>query len=451
MSNAPSEWLELTLGEVADWGSGGTPTAGRADYYGGDIPWAVIGDLDDGPLRTTSNTITGKGLAESSAKIVPEGSVLIAMYGSIGKLGLPTGVLATNQVIAFAVPKAGVLDRGYLFWYLMYQRDALAQAGKGVAQKNISQTILKAWPITFPPIDEQRRIVAILEDHLSRLEVAEVSLKGVLLRADGLETALLSSAFLGRVIGEGMESSEIKTIADARRESWERAFSTKAQKPPLSIQDEQETHTRVDWPLASLDAVTDPVRTIRYGILMPRVRDGGEVPYVEVKDLLGDTLEGKVLHRTSRAMDEQFSGARIRTGDLLHAVRGSYDRSAVVPIGMDGTNISRDVVRIVPLPGISPHFLHYWMRSPQCKAYMTRHARGVAVKGVNIESLRQLPVPLASTAAQEQVVEQLSKEMAHLSQMCASARRSIERASGLRRALLAAAFSGQLTKESSVV
>ena len=303
----------------------------------------------------------------------------------------------------------------------------------------------------IPPLDEQRRIVAILEDHLSRLEVAEVSLKGVLLRADGLETALLSSAFLGRVIGEGMESSEIKAIADARRESWERAFSTKAPKPPLSIQDEQETHTRVDWPLASLDAVTDPVRTIRYGILMPRVRDGGEVPYVEVKDLLGDTLEGKVLHRTSRAMDEQFSGARIRTGDLLHAVRGSYDRSAVVPIGMDGTNISRDVVRIVPLPGISPHFLHYWMRSPQCKAYMTRHARGVAVKGVNIESMRQLPVPLASTAAQEQVVEQLSKEMAHLSQMRASARRSIERASGLRRALLAAAFSGQLTKESSVV
>ena len=453
MSEVPAGWQSAPLGEICRVYSGATPKTGVPEYWGGDIPWITpldmsgnVGQYMDGGARF----ITKAGLNSCSAKVIPAGSVVYSSRAPIGYVAIATADVATNQGCKSATPPE-FIDTKYLYYYLIWRTPEIRTRASGTTFLEISGKRFAETLLLWPTLDEQRRIVAILEDHLSRLDAAEVSLKGALLRADGLETALLSSAFLGRVIGEGMESSEIKAIADARRESWERAFSTKAPKPPLSIQDEQETHTRVDWPLASLDAVTDPVRTIRYGILMPRVRDGGEVPYVEVKDLLGDTLEGKVLHRTSRAMDEQFSGARIRTGDLLHAVRGSYDRSAVVPIGMDGTNISRDVVRIVPLPGISPHFLHYWMRSPQCKAYMTRHARGVAVKGVNIESLRQLPVPLASTAAQEQVVEQLSKEMAHLSQMRASARRSIERASGLRRALLAAAFSGQLTKESSVV
>ena len=149
------------LGEVARWGSGGTPKAGDPRYYlNGKLPWAVIGDLTDGAVTRTTACITSAGLAESSAKMIPADSVLIAMYGSIGKLGLPAMPMATNQAIAYAVPLPGV-ERNFLFWYLRSQRSALIAAGRGGTQKNISQTILKSWPIYVPSVQAQYRLVAL--------------------------------------------------------------------------------------------------------------------------------------------------------------------------------------------------------------------------------------------------------------------------------------------------
>ncbi|WP_167352101.1 restriction endonuclease subunit S [Rhodococcus gordoniae] len=153
---------------MADWGSGGTPSRSNPEFYGGDIPWATIADLTDGPVLSTGESITRAALASSSAKLVPEGSVLVAMYGSIGKLGIPQVPMATNQAIAFATPRQGVLDRRFLFHFLRAQRRPLLAAGRGGTQANISQTILKSWQIPLPPLSEQCRIASIL-DHADTL------------------------------------------------------------------------------------------------------------------------------------------------------------------------------------------------------------------------------------------------------------------------------------------
>lgn len=173
MTQLPADWDERPLSHVARLSSGGTPQAKNPMYYGGDIPWAVIGDLNDGVVRQTAQAITQAGLDSSSAKIVPAGTVLIGMYGSIGKLGIAGTSMSTNQAIA-TIQASDELDNRYLFYYLLAQRRDLDRQGKGATQRNISQTILKPWPIRFPrQIDEQRRIVDLLEDHLSRLDAAE--------------------------------------------------------------------------------------------------------------------------------------------------------------------------------------------------------------------------------------------------------------------------------------
>lgn len=172
MTGLPKGWITKTLGEVAVWGSGGTPQAGNPRYYGGEIPWAIIGDLNDGEVQQTEKTITQEGLANSSAKMVPVGALLIAMYGSIGKMGIAKVPMATNQAIAFALPKPDQVIPQYLFWYLRSQREIFLSNGKGATQQNISQTLLKAWEIPVPPLDEQRRIVETLDYHLSRLDKA---------------------------------------------------------------------------------------------------------------------------------------------------------------------------------------------------------------------------------------------------------------------------------------
>ena len=87
-SDLPQGWKWVTLNDIAEWGSGGTPKSTNPAYYGGNIPWLIIGDLNDGIIKSSTGTITELGLKESSAKKVPIGAILIAMYGSIGKLGI---------------------------------------------------------------------------------------------------------------------------------------------------------------------------------------------------------------------------------------------------------------------------------------------------------------------------------------------------------------------------
>ncbi len=97
----PSTWIGVKLGEIEIWGSGGTPSSTVQQYYDGDIPWLVIGDLNDGYIYKSKKRISEAGLENSSAKIVAPGNVLVAMYGSIGKVGINKIPVATNQAIAF--------------------------------------------------------------------------------------------------------------------------------------------------------------------------------------------------------------------------------------------------------------------------------------------------------------------------------------------------------------
>jgi type I restriction enzyme, S subunit len=180
VSALPSGWAEATLGDLARWSSGGTPISNVSAFYGGDIPWVVTGDLTDGLVRLTAQTLTPLGLANSSAKLTPIGTVLIAMYGaSIGRLGIADVPLATNQAIANAQVHLGATTPKYLMYYLLSQKAALAAAGKGAAQPNIGQGVLKAWPIPLAPLQEQDRIVAAIEEQFSRLDAGVAALERV--------------------------------------------------------------------------------------------------------------------------------------------------------------------------------------------------------------------------------------------------------------------------------
>lgn len=169
LSAAPPAWSTLPMASLGRWGSGGTPAKSHAEYYGGDIPWAVIGDLNDGVVTDTKNRITEAGLAKSAAKWIPVGSVFIAMYGaSIGKTGVAGIDCTSNQAIAHCVPDSSVITTDYLFVLARTLKTILTEAGKGGAQPNISQQVLKHLLVRVPPIPEQERIVERVEQ-LARL------------------------------------------------------------------------------------------------------------------------------------------------------------------------------------------------------------------------------------------------------------------------------------------
>lgn len=175
LEDCPQTWARLPLAKLGSWGSGGTPSRGNKEYFGGNIPWLIIGDLNDGIVTRASNSITQKGLQESSATKVPIGAVLIAMYGSIGKSGIAGIECATNQAIAHCIPNSEIITSKFLFYLIRATRPKLFAQGRGLAQQNISQTILKHLMVAVPPLEEQALIVSKIEElirYCDQLKVA---------------------------------------------------------------------------------------------------------------------------------------------------------------------------------------------------------------------------------------------------------------------------------------
>lgn len=173
----PNNWQIKKMSEVVTWSSGGTPKATEQAYYkDGTIPWLIIRDLNDSIIYTSLSKITDLGLKNSSAKMIPVGTLLVAMYGSIGKLGITGIECCTNQAIAFAKELHGVTTK-YMFYYMSLIKPQLISMGKGGTQKNISQSVLNSLNVIVPPLSEQERIVTRIEELFSELDKAVEALK----------------------------------------------------------------------------------------------------------------------------------------------------------------------------------------------------------------------------------------------------------------------------------
>ena len=160
----PDSWCLTTLGNIGKWQSGATPSRLNKDYYNGNIPWLKTGDLTDGFIYDIPETITQKALEETSVKLNPKGSVLIAMYGAtIGKIGILTIPSATNQACCACSEFKGIYNM-YLFYYLLSHRYIFIMMGGGGAQPNISKEKITETLIPLPPLSEQKRIVAKIEE-----------------------------------------------------------------------------------------------------------------------------------------------------------------------------------------------------------------------------------------------------------------------------------------------
>ena len=164
MSKYPSNWRVADLGDVVNKiTSGGTPKADNPLFYGGDIPFLKIDDVTASSkyLRGHKTTITERGLQESSAKIVPAGTLLLTMYGTIGECCITTYPVATNQAIACFLDHPGI-DLDYLYYCLRDKAREFSTASSQTTQANISATILKQTSIAVPPLPEQKKIAEIL-------------------------------------------------------------------------------------------------------------------------------------------------------------------------------------------------------------------------------------------------------------------------------------------------
>lgn len=168
------KWDMVRLGDVCDTTSGGTPLKSNEEFYiPAEIPWINSGEVRNGEIFKASKYISKLGLEKSSAKLIPAGSVLVAMYGATaGQVGLLRLEAATNQAVCSILPNDRFNPK-FLYYILSSKTDNLIQMSVGGAQPNISQGIIKNLEIPLPPLEIQEKIVKELDSYQAVIDGAQ--------------------------------------------------------------------------------------------------------------------------------------------------------------------------------------------------------------------------------------------------------------------------------------
>ncbi len=187
------EWEEFSLGSVASMNSGGTPPTGRDDYYGGGIPWVSISDMTSGGkfISQTERTLSAAGLANCAAKQFPAGTILYAMYASLGECSIAATEVTSSQAILGIRPGAS-LHNEFLFYYLSSIHDKVKLMGQQGTQSNLNKGIVQGFTLRLPGKAEQIAIAEALGEIDQELDALSMKAQKIREMKAGMMQQLLT-------------------------------------------------------------------------------------------------------------------------------------------------------------------------------------------------------------------------------------------------------------------
>jgi type I restriction enzyme S subunit len=195
------KWKWIRVDELADTCSGTTPSRGRQDFYGGKIPWVKTGELVDGIIHDTGEHITETALRETSLRLLPKNTLLIAMYGqgqTRGRTALLACEATTNQACFAILPNENFDPKFLQLWFqFSYARLRQVSEGRGGNQSNFNGKVLGVEQVPLPPVSEQRAIVARLGIELTAARSLVETLETRLAEIELLPATLLRRTFNG--------------------------------------------------------------------------------------------------------------------------------------------------------------------------------------------------------------------------------------------------------------
>lgn len=468
----PRGWSRAPLANVGAWGSGGTPSRSDAKAYGGDIPWLKIGDLSDGPVVSAEERITEYGLSVSAAKLLPPDTLLVAMYGSIGKLGITTEPCATNQAIAFCKPNAG-FELHYLFYLLMSERHSLLEQGQGGTQQNISQTILKAHEVSIAPNAEQRRIVSKIDELFSRIDEGERALKRVSMLVERYRQSVLKAAVTGELTRSWRENNKdtpesgealLDRILTARREAWEKAELAKMKAKGITPANDKWKHTYEEpsspyttdlpelpdgWSWASLDQVG----FVTGGLTKNQKRGEHELrrPFLRVANVYANRLELNDMHEIG-VTESEIDRVQLKKGDVLVVEgNGSIEQIGRVALwdgSIEGCVHQNHLIKVRCAGPLPSWYVLIWCMSPLGRAQIRRVASSTAgLHTLSISKIQALPIPIPTDGELAYIADRFSQMDSLVVSLRDAIRREAIRSGSLRKTILRAAFSGELVRQ----
>jgi type I restriction enzyme S subunit len=396
----PSGWTSDCLGNLVDIAIGKTPKRGEAKYWhDGQHKWATIASMKFGEdLRDTAEYITDQALRETNIKKVTKGTLLFSFKLTIGKMAFAGCDLYTNEAIAALTPKNGRIDQKFLY-YALQVADLTANAGDAAKGSTLNTKTMPLIEVAFPEdIDEQRRIVARIEELTRRAEearklrqeaVAQIATQFFHVRRKIYQSLLSefptrSLGKCGKVIGGGTPSKQ-------RADYWD-----------------------------------------------------GDISWVSAKDMKTFFLTDSGLKITKRGLSES-SAKLIPENSVLFVVRGSIlYRYVPIAVNLLPCTINQDLKAIVPAKGINSTYLaHMLWAANDILLGMVEEAGNTAGK-LPTPSWSELDIPIPDEAKQEYVVKELTVFQDKLAELESLQEETAEELAKFQSALLAKAFRGEL-------
>jgi type I restriction enzyme S subunit len=394
-------WQTKKLGDLCDVIGGGTPPKDKPAFYSGTIPWATVRDMRQDVITETEFRITKDAVKGSATNIIPSGNVVIATRVGLGKVCLLGQDTAINQDLRGLVPRSEkTLVVRYLYWWLKGIADVIIANGTGATVQGVKLPFVKSLQIPVPPLPEQQRIVALLDEAFAGLATAQAHAERNLRNARALFESHLNAVFTQR--GEG----------------W------------------------VEKPLGEL---CDASRVITYGVIKLGDEVTNGVPCLRTSNVRWLHIDTGGIKRIAASLSSEYSRTILKGGEVLVSVRGTLGGVAVATPEMAGWNVSREVA-VVPVnpKRVDPEFLSYLIGSGASQHWLGGVKKGAAYVGINIEDLRLLPVSAPAMEKQIEVVQHLKSLQEETQRLTRLYERKLAAQAALKQSLLHQAFSGAL-------
>jgi len=396
--DVPEGWVWATLGEVGTWQSGGTPSRSNKTYYGGNIPWLKTGDLNDGLISYIPESITEEAVANSSAKINPTGSVLIAMYGAtIGKLGILTFPATTNQACCACIEFNAIIQL-YLFYFLLSQRNEFIAKGGGGAQPNISKEIIVNTFIPLPPLSEQQRIVMEIEKWFALIDQVEHGKSDLQTVIKQAKSKILDLAIHGKLVQQNPNDEPAIELLKRINLDYTPCDNGQYGKIPQG------------WILAKLGDLFDAVSAKR--VLKSEWRTKG-VPFYRAREIVKLSEYNKVNNELF-IEDKHYDKLKNRygvpaSGDIMLSAVGTIGKCYIVKESDKFYYKDASVLCLKNHHKLSSMYFSMLFSSSFIEEQIKEYSKGTTVDTITLEKLKSYIVPLPPLAEQERIVQKIEE------------------------------------------
>jgi type I restriction enzyme S subunit len=468
----PKSWTWASVSQLGEVITGSTPSKQRPDYFGGSIPFFKPTDLNAGYYVTEfSDSLTESGAKE--ARLLPPLTVLVTCIGAtIGKCGLARVPCATNQQInALVIPEATMLPQ-WAYWAFCStwgQRQIISNASATtlpILNKGKFERLL----LPVAPLNEQRRIVAKIEELFSDLDAGVAALNRVKANLKRYRASVLKAAVEGRLTKEWRKKNPPKETAQEllerilreRRKKWEEsqlaAFAKAGKSSPKNWKDKYKEPVSPDesnlpelpkgWCWATIDQISE----VQGGIQkQPKRRpQQNAYPYLRVANVYRNRLDLSEVYLIE-LFGNELEQLRLETGDLL-VVEGNgsikeIGRSALWNGDIENCVHQNHIIRVRFHNVLSSYINAYW-NSPFGNAKVMEAAASTSgLYTLSVSKVSLLPIPLAPLGEQEQIVNDVELRLSLLqaaeSQIAANLKRSFR----LCQSILKRAFEGKLVPQ----